>query len=109
MRGLITPNRFFFVRNNSREPRSGRLRVGGLRSTADAIGNPLELSYADVLNMRGTTLVSYLECAGNHRAMFGLVNGRQAEGTQWGRGAVGQRGVDWGEVAGRSGACRRNR
>ena len=92
MRGVITPNRFFFVRNNSAsidvDVSAWRLLIEG-----DAVGSPLELSYADLLNMRGTTLVSYLECAGNHRAMFGLVNGRQAEGTQWERGAVGN--AEW--------------
>ncbi len=67
---------------------SWRLSVEG-----DAIGNPVKLSYADLLNMRSTTLVSYLECAGNQRAMFGLVNGREAEGTQWERGAVGN--AEW--------------
>ena len=92
MRGVITPNRLFFVRNNSEsigvDVSSWRLSVEG-----DAVGDPLELSYADLLNMRGVTLVSYLECAGNHRAMFALVNGRQAEGTQWERGAVGN--AEW--------------
>lgn len=92
MQGVITPNRFFFVRNNSEsmdiDVSAWRLSIEG-----DAVGSPLELSYADLLNMRGTTLVSYLECAGNHRAMFGLVNGRQAEGTQWERGAVGN--AEW--------------
>ncbi len=92
MRGLITPIRLFFVRNNSEgidlDVSSWRLSIEG-----DAIGNPLELSYADLLNMPSTTLVSYLECAGNQRAMFGLVNGQQAEGTQWERGAVGN--AEW--------------
>ena len=92
MRGVITPNRLFFVRNNSEsidvDASSWRLSVEG-----DAIGNPVKLSYAELLNMRSTTLVSYLECAGNHRAMFGLVNGREAEGTQWERGAVGN--AEW--------------
>ena len=92
MRGLITPNRLFFVRNNSEsidvDVSSWRLSVEG-----DAVGNPLELSYADLLNMQGATLVSYLECAGNQRAMFGLVNGREADGTQRERGAVGN--AEW--------------
>ena len=92
MRGLITPTRLFFVRNNSAsvdvDVSAWRLSIEG-----DAVSNPFELSYADLLNMRGTTLVSYLECAGNQRAMFGLLNGRQAEGTQWERGAVGN--AEW--------------
>ena len=38
--------------------------------------------------MESRTFEAYLECAGNHRAMFDLVNGRAAQGTQWGTGAV---------------------
>ena len=39
--------------------------------------------------MPSRTLVSYLECAGNHRAMFDLVKGQKASGTQWRTGGVG--------------------
>ena len=92
MRGVITPNRFFFVRNNSAsmdiDPDAWRLSIEG-----DAVSNPVELSYRDIRNMPSATLVSYLECAGNHRAMFGIVNGRQADGTQWGTGAIGN--AEW--------------
>ena len=45
--------------------------------------------YDRIRNLPSRTLVSYLECAGNHRAMFDLVQGRAAEGTQWMTGAVG--------------------
>ena len=92
MRGVITPNRFFFVRNNSAsmdiDPDAWRLSVEG-----DAVSNPMELSYRDIRNMPSSTLVSYLECAGNQRAMFDIVNGRQADGTQWGTGAIGN--AEW--------------
>ncbi|MXY79357.1 MAG: sulfite oxidase [Chloroflexi bacterium] len=88
MRGLITPPRLFFVRNNSVsldvDAARWRLSVEG-----DAVGRPRELSYADLLDMPSRTLVSYLECAGNQRAMFDLVEGRAAGGTQWGTGGVG--------------------
>ena len=87
MQGLITPNRYFFVRNNSVsldvDAADWRLSVEG-----DAIANPLELSYDDIRNLPSRTLISYLECGGNHRAMFDLVKGRRAKGTQWKTGAV---------------------
>ena len=92
LRGVSTPNRLFFVRNNSTsmdlDASAWRLSIEG-----DAVSNPLELSYADIQNMPSATLVSYLECAGNHRAMFDLVKGQKADGTQWERGAVGS--AEW--------------
>ena len=88
MQGLITPAPLFFVRNNSAsvdvDAGSWRLTVEG-----DAVATPLEISYEALRRMPGRTLVSALECAGNHRAMFARVAGREAEGTQWGSGAVG--------------------
>ena len=87
MRGTITPNSLFFVRNNSTgvnvDAARWRLSVEG-----DAVAKPLELSYDRLRNLPSRTIVSYLECAGNHRSMFDLVNGRAARGTQWGTGAV---------------------
>ena len=96
MEGLITPNHLFFVRNNSvsldMDVANWRLSV-----TGDAVTNPLELSYDDIRNLPRRTLVSYLECAGNQRAMFDLVKGRAAAGTQWRTGGVGN--GEWGGVA----------
>lgn len=87
MQGSITPNRLFFVRNNSvsldLDPADWRLTVEG-----DAISEPLKLTYADIRALPSRTLTSYLECAGNHRAMFGVMNGQEASGTQWMTGAV---------------------
>ena len=92
MGGPITPERFFFVRNNSVsidiDPDRWSLRIEG-----DAVASPTELSYGNVRAMPARTLEAYLECAGNHRAMFDLVNGRAAEGTQWMTGAVGN--AEW--------------
>ena len=86
--GLITSNRLFFVRNNSVsmdvDHYSWALSVEG-----DAISNPLRMTYDDIRNLPARSLISYLECAGNHRAMFNLVNGKEASGTQWMTGAIG--------------------
>ena len=88
MEGLITPNRFFFVRNNSNslglDASDWRLSVEG-----DAVAEPMELTYDEIKSLPSRTLVSYLECAGNHRAMFELLQGRKTSGTQWMTGAVG--------------------
>ena len=86
--GLLTSNRHFFVRNNSTsldlDAAAWRLSVEG-----DAVANPLELTYDDLLKLPSRALLCYLECAGNHRAMFDLVQGRAATGTQWGTGGIG--------------------
>ena len=89
MDGVVTPNRLFFVRNNS--PESPQVDAAAWRLTVegDAIDRPLELSYDELRRLPARTLVSYLECAGNHRVMFDRLQGRAAQGTQWGRGAVG--------------------
>ena len=86
--GLITPASHFFVRNNSTscsvDPESWRLRVEGDGVTHEAI-----TSLESLRAFPSRTITSYLECAGNHRAMFDRVQGRAAEGTQWGTGGVG--------------------
>ena len=88
MQGMLTPNRLFFVRNNSvsldLDADHWRLIVEG-----DAVSEPLELTYQEIRSLPSRTLTSYLECAGNHRAMFNLLNGLEASGTQWMTGAVG--------------------
>ena len=96
MEGLITPSHLFFVRNNSVsldvDVANWRLSV-----TGDAVTNPLELTYDDVRKLPRRTLVAYLECAGNQRAMFDLVKGQTATGTQWQTGGVSN--GEWGGVA----------
>ena len=85
---LFTPVPQFFVRNNSVsldvDVESWRLSIEG-----DAVTNPIQLSYDDIRKMPTRTVLSYLECAGNHRAMFDLVKGQKAKGTQWRTGGVG--------------------
>ena len=89
MEGVITPNRLFFVRNNS--PASPVIDAAAWRLTVegDAVERPLTLTYDELRRLPARTLAAYLECAGNHRAMFGRLHGREAKGTQWGTGAVG--------------------
>ena len=87
LQGLLTPNNLFFVRNNSLsldlDADSWRLSVEG-----DAVERPLEVSYADIRNLPARVLMCYLECGGNHRAMFDLLQGRAASGTQWRTGGI---------------------
>ena len=88
MQGMITPNRLFFVRNNSAslslDTADWRLAVEG-----DAVDDPMELTYENIMSLPSRTLISYLECAGNHRAMFDLLKGQKSSGTQWMTGAIG--------------------
>ena len=85
--GLVTPARHFFVRNNSSslelDESSWRLQV-----TGDAVPVPLELTLDQIRAMPDRRFTAYLECAGNHRAMFDLLQGRKASGTQWMTGGI---------------------
>ena len=87
MQGIMTPNELFFARNNSVsldiDAADWRLRVDG-----DAASKQIELSYDDLLGMPSKSVVAYLECGGNQRAMFQLVQGRTASGTQWKTGGI---------------------
>ena len=87
MCGVITPTNQFFVRNNSVSLDVGldnwRLSIEG-----DAVSKPLALTYAGIQALPSRTVVAYLDCAGNQRAMFDLVNGQETEGTQWRTGGV---------------------
>jgi DMSO/TMAO reductase YedYZ molybdopterin-dependent catalytic subunit len=79
---FLTPNKLFYVRNHfsmpSLDEKTWRLRVTG------AVGKPLELTYADILNMAARTLPVTLECVGNGRSFLEP----KAKGVQWELGAV---------------------
>ena len=90
--GGRTQNELFFVRNNSRSVYLDVERWS-LTVEGDAVEDPIALSLDDILNLPQRTMTSYLECAGNHRVMFDLLQGRAAKGTQWGRGAIGN--AEW--------------
>lgn len=85
---FLTPNETFFIRSNGPVsidiPTSDwRLSVSGL------VNEPLELSFEDVQGMETRTITAFLECSGNSRSRFEP----QADGTQWGNGAVGN--AEW--------------
>ncbi len=92
-RGSITPNRLFFVRNNSDRATRIDESTWHLSVEGDAVERPLELSYSDIRSLPSRRLVCYLECAGNHRSMFEVLNGQPTKGTQWGTGAIGN--AEW--------------
>ncbi len=79
---FLTPNDLFYVRSHYAVPRldaqTWRLAVTG------AVARPLELTYAQLLEMPARTLTATLECAGNGRAF--LVP--KTSGVQWELGAV---------------------
>ncbi len=88
LRGLLTPNEQFFVRNHAPTPliaaETYQLRIEG-----DAINQPMTLTYDDLLRLPTATNLAYLECAGNWRKFFQEVTGQVASGGQWETGAVG--------------------
>lgn len=90
--GSITSNAQFFVRNNSRSVDLD-IERWSLVIEGDAVDEGTELRFDDILRLPQRRMTSYLECAGNHRVMFDLLQGRAAKGTQWGRGAIGN--AEW--------------
>lgn len=88
---FLTPNDLLFIRSNGPvsievDPETWRLAVTGL------VEHELELSLSDLQAMPARTMTSFLECSGNSRGRF-AAQGEQAEGTQWGNGAIGN--VEW--------------
>jgi DMSO/TMAO reductase YedYZ molybdopterin-dependent catalytic subunit len=87
-KGYLTPIGSFFVRNHaptpSIDPASWALRVEG-----PGVGRPLKLTHDDLSDLPQVSVVRAPECAGNGRAFFEEVHGRQAEGTPWRLGAIG--------------------
>ena len=84
---FVTPMELFYIRSHFPIPpldvASYRLEIDG------AVRDPLSLSYQELRRMPSETRVATLECAGNGRVF--LVP--QAEGAQWGLGAVGN--AEW--------------
>jgi len=82
LRGFLTPNDQFYVRNHFAAPRldlkTWRLRVVG------AVARPLELTYDQLLALPACTQTVTIECAGNGRAFLSP----KTKGVQWELGAV---------------------
>lgn len=92
---FITPNDKFFVCKMVDSPTidlaTFTLKIGG-----NGVRKPLALSYDALLKLPSYTVISYLECAGNHRDLFDRVMGRSIEEpedgfgmTKWLTGGVG--------------------
>lgn len=80
---FITPNEFFFVRNNLSMPeitlKDWRLTITG------EIKRPLTLTMEDLKKFPQVEILATLECYGNGRGFFEP----KASGNQWKRGGVG--------------------
>jgi DMSO/TMAO reductase YedYZ molybdopterin-dependent catalytic subunit len=107
-RGYVMPNSLFFIRNHDPSPaidvKTWRLKVEG-----SGVTRPLELTYDEILRLPSTSVVRYVECAGNGRGFFKEVLGKPAKGTQWRLGAYGVAewtGVRLGEILNRAGLKR---
>lgn len=92
---FITPNDKFFVCKAVDSPTidlaTFTLKIGG-----NGVRKPLALSYEALLKLPSYSVISYLECAGNHRDLFDRVMGRSIEEsddgfgmTKWLTGGVG--------------------
>lgn len=87
--GWITPNDLHFVRSQhvapNIDPETYRLSIEG-----DAVGNPIQLSLADLKALPSRSQVNWLECAGNSRVQYERVLGKAVDPAQlpWGQGAV---------------------
>jgi DMSO/TMAO reductase YedYZ molybdopterin-dependent catalytic subunit len=83
----ITPTELFYIRSHFPTP---RIDVAGYRLRFDgAVRKPLALSYQELREMRSSTRIATLECAGNSRVFLAP----QARGAQWELGAVGN--AEW--------------
>ena len=99
----ITPAEQFYIRNeyptpraetDARvDPRRWRLKIHG-----DAVEQPIEIGYDDLLKMPSRSLISVMQCAGNGRSLFWeqqdmLAAPHKVTGNGWGLGGVGQ--AEW--------------
>jgi DMSO/TMAO reductase YedYZ molybdopterin-dependent catalytic subunit len=77
-----TPVSNFFACNTTDAPYvdadGWRLKIVG-----DSVRNSLDLSYTDLLELPQHKVRSWLECAGNGRQLFIILDGRLAESQQW--------------------------
>lgn len=86
-REYLTPVEQFYVRNRYAspviEPQTWRLRISG-----DAIEQPLELSYDDLLKLPSRKAARYMECFGNGRTLNWEQLGYDVRGGNWGFSAI---------------------
>src|SRR5579859_3546074 len=87
VRGWVTPNRLFFVRNHfdapTVDPSACRLRVEGL------VERPCEFTWDELVALPEHSVFATVECAGNGRSFLS----ERQPGVQWGAGAIGH--AEW--------------
>lgn len=87
VRGWVTPNPLFFVRNHFDPPpidmNRWRLRIEG------CVDHVLEWTFADLLDLPERTVFATVECAGNGRSFLEP----RVPGVAWGAGAIGH--AEW--------------
>lgn len=87
VRGWVTPNSLFFVRNHftppTIDPATWRLRIDG------CVERSIEWSLDDLLGLPERTVFATVECAGNGRSFLGP----RVPGVPWGAGAIGH--AEW--------------
>lgn len=78
----------FFIRSHTETPiidtEKWRLHIDG-----PGVGNPLKLSYEELVQMPSRTVTRFIECAGNARSMYDKFLGKPGQGTQWLTGGYG--------------------
>ncbi len=98
----LTPIDRFFVCNSGSSPTISTQDYS-LRIWGDGVERDITFSYADLQAMQQREVAAVIECAGNHRALFGEVDGKYIEtpvGTAeliWSTGAVGM--AEWAGVS----------
>lgn len=96
--GYITPNDRFFVCSAGCTPCIDIDRWA-LTISGDGVGNPLCVTYGELLAMEQICVPAVLECAGNHRRLFEEVLGHTLDRrpsmteVKWGLGAIGM--AEW--------------
>ncbi len=87
VRGWVTPNRLFFVRNHFEVPalnlETWRLPVEG------CVERPMVWSWDDLSDLPERSVFATVECAGNGRSFLK----QHVHGVQWGAGAIGH--AEW--------------
>jgi DMSO/TMAO reductase YedYZ molybdopterin-dependent catalytic subunit len=97
----LTPIEEFYIRNHYPTPVAADKSVLApenwkMKIHGDAVKNPMEISYNDLLKMPARTIVSNMQCHGNARNLFWEVNGysgKEVTGGSWVLGAIGN--AEW--------------
>ena len=85
----ITPVERFFVRNRYASP-AVNLTTWSLKVHGDAVENPMEFTYDDLLELPRLQAIRYFECFGNGRTLNWEQLGYDVKGGNWGFGDVSQ-------------------